>query len=275
MPKVIESKYVLLLSLVKRHISSSRPYCIDGHASRLRTYLQYEDHDELLGEKQNKTQHQTKRNSSKKLNKFHTYKHKLHNLALTELIWASQTTPEIIQPYRGKAERAQKYSLTLHASVYGCLALKTYQQVSNLGYLKKRRRTQNVGDFLENISPNGLYKDFEWDPVLNSERTAKGSIQNWLKDTVSFYFPCALMLLKVAIITYTRLRGMIHMWQDFEVIVFILKLYIALVRTWYVLPIETLSSLKWRREKQSESWFWPISFMIYVTILKPSKKPYP
>lgn len=66
---------------------------------------------------------------------------------MVQLIWASQITPEIIQPYRGEAERAQKYSLTLHASVYGCLALKTYQQVSNLGYLKKKEELKMWGTF--------------------------------------------------------------------------------------------------------------------------------
>lgn len=55
---------------------------------------------------------------------------------------------------------AQKYPLTLHASVYGCLALNTYQQVSKLGNLKKEE-PKNVGDFSENISPSGLFKDFE------------------------------------------------------------------------------------------------------------------
>lgn len=112
------------------------------------------------------------------------------------------------------------------------------------------------------------------EPVLNSERTTKGPIQNWLKDTVVLYYSFALMLLKVAIITYPIFSRMMHMlfWGP-EVIVFILKLYIAFVRTWYVLHIETLSSLKWRRENQSENWFWSISFMICGTILKPRKKP--
>lgn len=91
-------------------------------------------------------------------------------------MWASQVTSEINQPYRGNAERAEKYPLTLHASVYGCLALNTYQQVSKLGNLKKEE--PRIWGTFQKIFPQVTCSRILSVPVLNSEKATKGSIQN-------------------------------------------------------------------------------------------------